>query len=73
MRKTWRLQGVVNPLVIVRRSDLRKGEEVIRLPSLALNLDRWLADPLSRNVLLDLYGSLGGNLASSVSTTLSSR
>lgn len=61
MRKTWRLQGGSDPLVIVRRSDLKKDEKPILNSSLlAAHLDRWLADPFIRRAVLDMYESMGG-------------
>ncbi|MBI3597286.1 MAG: hypothetical protein HY203_09060 [Nitrospirae bacterium] len=62
MRKTWRLRGGSDTLIVVRRSDLSNDEKTtVDHSFLAANLDRWLADPLSRRDLLDMCGSLGGS------------
>lgn len=64
MRKTWRLQRGPETLILVRRADLRKDEgRTLEYFSLISHLDRWLADPLTRKVILDMYFSIGGNAA----------
>jgi hypothetical protein len=61
MRKTWRLQGGSDSLIIMRRSDLGKDEKT-SVSSLfpTARLDRWLSDPHSRKSILDMYESVGG-------------
>ena len=60
MRKTWRLSGGADTLVIIHRSDIKKDEDPVKPVFLRSCLDRWLADPLSRKTILDIYQSIGG-------------
>lgn len=60
MRKSWRLSGGSDTLVIIHRSDLKKDEEPIKPVFLTSFIDRWLSDPLSRKTILDIYQSVGG-------------
>jgi hypothetical protein len=57
MRKTWRLEGLTETCVIAPRSYVNQEEQGAYLSA---QLDRWLADPLSRQTLLDIYESLRG-------------
>lgn len=60
-QRGWRLQGGATRLTIVKRSDLGKDEKSGVSPTLlALHLDRWLADPHSRETVLQMYESVGG-------------
>lgn len=61
MRKTWRLQGRSETLIIMCRSDVTKNEKATVAPaSVVMNLGRWLEDPFSRKAVLDMYESVGG-------------
>ncbi len=60
MDKTWRLRGTSETCLIAPRSHAAQEEQ---LAYLSAQLDRWLADPMSRRVLLDMYESLHGESA----------
>jgi hypothetical protein len=58
MQKTWRLQGLSETCLIAPRSSVSQDDQGAYLSA---QLDRWLADPLSQRILLDLYDSLRGH------------
>jgi hypothetical protein len=64
MRKKWRLRKGSNSLVIVRRADIFP-EDLGYAPSPvgASDLDRWIADSSSRQVLFEMYDCLHGSSA----------
>lgn len=57
MRKTWRLQGSSETCIIAPRSLVSQEEEGAFLSA---QLDRWLADPLTRKTVLEMYESIRG-------------
>jgi hypothetical protein len=61
MRKKWQLKKGADTLVVVRRADIFPQEitAVAPRPS-AVDFDRWLSDPGSRPVMLELYEAIGG-------------
>jgi hypothetical protein len=62
MRKTWRPPGGSAGLIIVRRSDLAKGEKGVVNPLLlAAKLGQWLADPQSQKTVIDMYESVSSH------------
>lgn len=67
MRMKWRLRKGSNSLVIVRRADIFP-EELRCAPSPVgtSDLDRWMADPSSRQVLLEIDDRLRGPSANNV-------
>ena len=57
MLRSWRLQGLGETCLIAPRSLVSREEEGDYLSS---QLDRWLADPLSRKMVLEIYESVRG-------------
>lgn len=61
MRKTWRVNGISETYQIAKKSDVQAKEKVEAGPHLAfLHIDRWLADPFTRQTLIDMYESTAG-------------
>jgi len=60
MRKTWRLQGFSEICLIAPRSMVSQEEQGAYLSA---QLDRWLADPLTHQSVLEIYESLRGQSA----------
>lgn len=60
MRKTWRIQGLSETCIIAPRSLVSQEEEGAYLSA---QLDRWLADPLTRRTVMEIYESIRGQSA----------
>jgi hypothetical protein len=61
LRGTWRLGGLGNRYVIVRRTDVLPDEKFYAAPVFLISqLGRWLSDPFQRSVLTDLARVLFG-------------
>lgn len=58
MLKTWRIQGPNETCIIAPRSLLSQEEQAAYLSA---QIDRWLADPLTRRTVMDIYGSIRGH------------
>src|SRR5713101_8134642 len=67
MRKTWPVRGIGASYLIVHRAELGPDETPINRVFAAPDLDRWIADPLCRGAVLDLFHSLNGQLGLSPS------
>ena len=60
MHKTWRLQGPGETCIIAPRSLVSQEEQAAYLSA---QLDRWLADPLTRKTVLEVYEGVSGRSA----------
>jgi hypothetical protein len=58
MYSSWQLKAVNDTYGVFRRSDLIPNETASH--QLEANLDQWLSDPLARQILMDMYGTLHG-------------
>jgi len=67
MRSTWPVRGIGASYLIVHRAELGPDETPINRVFAAPDLDRWIADPLCRGAVLDLFHSLNGQLGLSPS------
>jgi hypothetical protein len=61
MPKKWFLGRGSLSFVVTRRRDLFPEEQMVLDPSMfSANVERWIADTLSRRTLLEMYESVGG-------------
>jgi len=60
MHKSWRLQGFSETCIIAPRSLVSQEEQAAYLTA---QLDRWLADPLARKTVLEIYENIRGETA----------
>jgi hypothetical protein len=60
MLKSWRLQGLSETCIIAPRSLVSQEEQAAYLSA---QLDRWLADPVTRKTVLEIYENARGHSA----------
>ncbi len=61
MQRTWRLHGISESYQIARRHDIPAAVDAQVNPHLAwLYIDRWLADPHTRQNMVEIYESISG-------------
>src|SRR5688500_15215142 len=61
LRKTWRMRGFFNDVIIVPRIDLREDDEPLHnTPGLSILVNRWLDDPISLRAVLEMWEFVNG-------------
>ena len=61
MHKNWRLNGISGTYQVARRHDVPgSGQATISPHLVSLYIDQWLADPFSRQKMVEMYESVSG-------------